>query len=107
RYRTRPDVGASTPASASSVVVFPAPFGPSSATTSPLSMVRSSSRMTSTPEYPADIPSTFSSMSSRPFRLCPRVGPEVRLDHGRVPEDLLRRAFRDQPPEVEHGDPVG
>jgi hypothetical protein len=47
--RTWPVVGRSSPASVSSVVVLPAPLGPSSATISPGSTAMSISRITSTP----------------------------------------------------------
>ena len=46
---TVPEIGWFSPAIVSRVVVFPAPFGPSSATTSPGRTSRLSSRTTGTP----------------------------------------------------------
>ena len=44
--RISPAMGGSSPASVSNVVVFPAPFGPINATTSPAATSRSTSRTT-------------------------------------------------------------
>ena len=46
RNTTSPEIAGSSPASVNNVVVFPAPFGPMSATTSPGSTLRSRSRTT-------------------------------------------------------------
>src|SRR5246127_3572720 len=55
---TRPPIGLAMPEIGSSVVVFPAPFAPSSATTSPGRTVRLMSRSTAEPLYPEVRPSS-------------------------------------------------
>ena len=128
RNTTSPAIAGSSPASVSSVVVFPAPFGPMSATTSPGSTRRSTSRTTASAPYPAASPRHSSSgprrvavdvghaqrllrrqLADERLRVAPVVGrllAQVRGDDGRVVADLGRRALGDLAPEVDHHDPV-
>src|SRR5581483_9906009 len=115
--RTRPPMGFTSPETARSVVVLPAPFAPSSATTSPGATITSRLRITAAPSYPAVRPSrrrTSSGMLGLPGgRLrgggiedggCQlgRRAAEIGGDHLRVAADGLRRAAGDYLSELEH-----
>src|SRR5215471_1047127 len=93
---------ATTPEIARRVVVLPAPFAPRSATISPSSTVSDTPCNARTAPYRA----WTSVSSSSGIRARRRPGAEVRLDHCGVGLDLLRRAGRDRPSEVEDGDAV-
>src|SRR4051794_25238519 len=97
-------MGGSSPAMVASVVVLPAPLGPSSATTSPGATARSRSRTTGVPRYPACRPSTASIVSvalagNGGLRVV--AAAEVGGDDGRVLADRRRGAARDDAAEVQ------
>src|SRR5688572_4619340 len=85
------------PETARSVVVFPAPFAPRIATTSPSSIASETPWSALIAPYRA---STSCSSSSG-------IVSEVRLDHRGVGPHLRRWALRDLAPEVEHVDSIG
>src|SRR5581483_10901696 len=92
---TRPPAGASAPATAFNVVVFPAPFAPIRHTSSPRATSRSMPFTAAMPPYATLKPRT-SSMGA----------PEVGLDDGRIALHLRGRAFGDPATVIEHGDAV-
>src|SRR5438067_434392 len=89
---TVPEVGRSRPAMHLSNVDLPAPFAPTSATSSPAETDNETPRSTATPAYPALSPRTS----------MPRSGTEIRLDDARIARDFPRRALRDHSPGFEH-----
>src|SRR5262249_23483589 len=118
--RTEPSIASSRPEIVNSVVVLPAPFGPSSATTSPGCTSRSRSRTPAMLLYPAWMP--LSSMSGvvslMRGLLCDGGGQsdtfarlhlarglaEISADDVGVLAHLVRCAVSDDAPEVEHVD---
>ena len=107
RTATRPAIGLTSPEIARSVVVLPAPFAPSSATTSPAATVRSTSRITAALVVAGGQALDREHASSATLAGAPRrrgagasVGgraAEVRGDHPRVAADD-RRARRARSP---------
>src|SRR3954454_7588952 len=120
--RTSPPFGCSSPASVSSVVVLPAPFGPSKATTCPRLTVRSMPWTTVVDPYPALRSRASISGGSPPTSvegagsdwlialsfhgLVIRCRAEVRVDHRWIVADLIRRTGGDDATEIEHDDPL-
>jgi len=98
--RIDPRAGRTSPEIALRVVVFPAPFAPMRATTSPWSTSKAMPWTASIAPY-RTTRSRTSSMGSAIV-----VAPEVRLAHGRIRLDLGRCAFGDLPAEVEDRDPL-
>src|SRR5580704_16181744 len=100
--RSRPDRTGWTPAATRSVVVLPAPFGPSRATTWPAATLRSTPCRTEIPSYPA----RTSRSSSTVFIDAPPARyscvPQVGRLYGRVVADHGGRAGRDDLAQVEH-----
>src|SRR3979411_393701 len=94
--RTCPALTGSNPDSARSMVVLPAPLGPSSATTSPGDTVKSIPCSTRILPYPDSSRPTASSGS----------GTEVSTDHLLVDANLGRRFGGQDAAEIEHGDPI-
>src|SRR5205814_5777274 len=93
--RISPGSGATMPMMHLMSVLLPLPLVPSSATVSPSRTSRDTPCSTRTAPYPAS--------TSRTTSLLAKVG----LLHGRVPHDLLRRAFGDAFARVEHHDALG
>src|SRR5262245_32130422 len=106
--RIAPDIGRTSPEIARSVVVLPAPFGPSSATTSPLPTWRSRPRTTAAASYPAERSSSSRTGSALIAQCLHLVGgrPEIGGDHLGVGAHLARRTDRDHLAELEHDDAV-
>src|SRR5215469_8880731 len=104
--RTEPPSGRCRPAIVASVVVLPAPFAPSSTTSSDSRTYRLRSRTTGLPLYPAFRPAT----STIPVRSGPSVlatvAPQVSLDDPAVVADLRRGSGRDDLAEVKDDDAV-
>src|SRR5712664_1200391 len=92
--RTYPALTGSNPDSARSMVVLPAPLGPSNATTSPGDTVKSMPCSTRILPYPDSSRPTASSGS----------GAEVSTDHLLVDANLGRRSGGQRVAEIEHGD---
>src|SRR5579875_474104 len=93
-----PLAGRTSPASALTSVLFPAPFGPTRATISPLPTDRlTPSKAVADPQR-----TTRSAVLSTALLLA-----EVGLYHGRVSRDLAGRAFGYHLAQVEHCDHVG
>src|SRR4030088_557173 len=91
---TLPAVFRTVPEMARSVVVLPAPFAPSRATTLPSGTCSDTPCRALTDPYAA-----WTSVSSSSAI---GLGPEVRLDHRLVLADLARRPVGDLPSEVQH-----
>src|SRR2546425_6995952 len=95
---TSPRVGGRSPVIPFRIVDLPAPFEPMMTVIAPCLASSPTSERTGVPAYPASIPSS---------RSTGRLRAEIRLDDGGVPNDLLRRPFRDLPPFLDHHDVVG
>src|SRR5580704_17359872 len=95
--RMVPRVARSTPEMARLSVDFPAPLAPRIATISPGATARSISRSTSVAPYPAASPLMARSGSamrrSRHLKTRCRAMAEIGLDHPRIADHVLRRAF--------------
>src|SRR5262245_14467477 len=100
-YRIEPARRTPMPMIDFSVVVLPAPLRPSSVTTSPAPILKSTPWSTCDSPYQALSFSTESSVAASGMR-----GPEVRLDHLRIGGYRRVVALGDHLAPREHGDPV-
>src|SRR2546425_86640 len=98
RNRMHPAAGRSNPITDESVVVLPAPLGPSTPTISPSRTSSETPLTAATPPYRVSSPSTLSTTG---------LPSEVGFDDTLVGLDLAGRAFGDLLPEVQDGDPIG
>src|SRR3989449_11716482 len=93
-----PAAGRSNPSTDESVVVLPAPWGPSTPTISGSRPSSETPLTAATPPYRVSSPSTLSTTA---------LPSEVGFDDTLVGLDLAGRAFGDLLPEVQDGDPIG
>src|SRR4051812_13281572 len=107
--RMVPLQGCSTPEIARLSVDLPAPFDPSTATTSPAATSSSMPRRISVAPYPACRPATerIGSAIGGSAHAAGRAVTEIGLDDARILRNLLRRAFGDDAAFGEHEDVRG
>src|SRR5258705_4432558 len=104
--RTRPRQTGSVPEMARNVVVLPAPFGPSNATTDPGGTEMDRPWSTSTFPYPEVTSSSSSRSGTCLLRGRAALGAEVRCADGFVVADLIGWPDGDEPAEVDDVDGV-
>src|SRR5437764_1038817 len=102
RSRIRPRSGRCRPPSTRSNVLFPAPFGPSTAARAPSGSCKDTPCTARRLPYDAQTPSASSNAGTAHLHFLT----EVRRAHRGVALHLLGGSLGDEPPEVHHRDPV-